>query len=264
MGYFYNQSDEPNNGYKYNLPTFYNPNEELSDEPNNGYKYNLPTFYNPNEELSAGYGSAAPESTTGGGYAGYDYDVDQWNKRMDAQSAYETALRAQQGVSRGGSTGSQYGSAAQYAASQPMALQISSLPQLSLTKPQYQAWNTRGEQAEVQKAANPMVREGRRRLDQLMASLRGLDPTMQRLRSKDAMSGYGEGLSKSFGTANQIGSQRYANKLNYGNQQAASDAAIANQESLSNYITKMNAIKSNAALGEDAINRQKYRYTDYV
>ena len=243
MGYFYNQSDEPNNGYKYNLPT----------------------FYNPNEELSAGYGSAAPESTTGGGYAGYDYDVDQWNKRMDAQSAYETALRAQQGVSRGGSSGSRsYGSPAQYAASQPMALQISSLPQLSLTKPQYQAWNTRGEQAEVQKAANPMVREGRRRLDQLMASLRGLDPTMQRLRSKDAMSGYGEGLSKSFGTANQIGSQRYANKLNYGNQQAASDAAIANQESLSNYITKMNAIKSNAALGEDAINRQKYRYTDYV
>jgi hypothetical protein len=146
-----------------------------------------------------------------------------------------------------------------------MALQINSLPQLSLTKPQYQAWDTRGEQAEVQKAANPMVREGRRRLDQLMASLRGLDPTMQRLRSKDAMSGYGEGLSKSFGTANQIGSQRYANKLNYGNQQAASDAAIANQESLSNYITKMNAIKSNAALGEDAINRQnKYRYTDYV
>jgi len=199
-------------------------------------------------------------------YAGYGYDTDQWNKRMDAQSAYETALRAQQGVSRGGSSGSRsYGSPAQYAASQPMSLQISSLPQLSLTKPQYQAWNTRGEQAEVQKAANPMVREGRRRLDQLMASLRGLDPTMQRLRSKDAMSGYGEGLSKSFGTANQIGSQRYANKLNYGNQQAASDAAIANQESLSNYITKMNAIKSNAALGEDAINRQnKYRYTDYV
>lgn len=214
--------------------------------------------------------------SNGAGYAGLGYDNDQWNARMDKESAMFDTLRAQQDLQRsntryrlGGGTGTRqpstgsrsYETPAQYAVSQPLALQINSLPQLSLTRPQYQAWDTRGEQAEVQKAANPMVREERRRLDQFMALLRGLDPTMQRLRSKDAMSGYGEALSKSFGTANQIGSQRYANKLNYKNQQAASDTAIANQEALANYITKMNAIKYNAALGS---RQQKYRYTDYV
>jgi hypothetical protein len=259
MDYSYNQSDESNNGYKYNLPTFYNPIEKPFSGYGSGYFYDN----NPRALLGGGYPTEwlSLSTPTEGGYAGYGYDKDQWNNRMDAQSAYETALRTQQGVSRGGPTGSRYGSAANYAVSQPLALQISSLPQLSLTKPQYQAWDTRGEQTEVQKAANPMVREERRRLDQFMALLRGLDPTMQRLRSKDAMSGYGEALSKSFGTANQIGSQRYANKLNYKNQQAASDTAIANQEALANYTTKMNAIKSNAALGSQ---QQKYRYTDYV
>jgi len=251
MGYFYDIPNQENNGM---------------NGYGNGYFYgNNPVALPGGDWTTEQSPSTTQEGTTGEGYAGYGYDRDQWNKRMDAQSAYESALRAQQGGSRGGSTGSRYGSAAQYAASQPMALQISSLPQLSLTKPQYQAWDARGEQAEVQKTANPMVREGRRRLDQLMASLRGLDPTMQRLRSKDLMSGYGEALSKSFGTANQIGSQRYANKLNYGNQQAASDAAIANQQGMADYTTKMNAIKYNAALGEDVANRgQKYRYTDYV
>ena len=199
------------------------------------------------------------------GYAGLGYDIDQWNKRMDAQSAAEDALRLKTQYS-GGSRPStiSYGSPAQYAASQPMALQINSLPKLSLTAPQYKPWDASAEQAEVYKAASPMIRENRRNADALRAALSGLDPTMRRLQQKDIIQGYGDALSKTYGTANQIGGQRYINKLNYDNQQAAQDAQIANQMSLADYAQKMNAIGYNAGLGEDANNRRKYRYTDYV
>jgi len=197
------------------------------------------------------------------GYAGLDYDIEQWNKRMDAKSAAEDALRLRTQYS-GGSRPSaiSYGSPAQYASRQ-MALQINSLPKLSLTTPQYKAWSDAEEQAEVYKAASPMIRENRRSMDALRASLSGLDPTMRRLQQKDIMQNYGDALSKTYGTANQIGGQRYVNKLNYDNQKAAQDAQIANQMSLADYAQKMNAIGYNAGLGEDANNRRKYRYTDY-
>lgn len=222
-------------------------------------------YSNPIEDWTSPSGGTALAGFEGGGagYAGYGYDVDQWNKRMDAQSAYEAAQRAQN-TYRGGSTGSRsYGSPAQYAASQPMALQINSLPKLSLTTPQYKPWDASAEQAEVYKAASPMIRENRRKMDALRASLSGLDPTMRRLQQKDIMAGYGDALSKTFGTANQVGGQRYVNKLNYDNQQAAQSAQIANQESLADYTQKLNAIQYNAKLGQDANNQQKYRYTDY-
>ena len=222
-------------------------------------------YSNPIEDWTSPSGGTALAGFEGGGagYAGYGYDVDQWNKRMDAQSAYEAAQRAQN-TYRGGSTGSRsYGSPAQYAASQPMALQINSLPKLSLTTPQYKPWDASAEQAEVYKAASPMIRENRRKMDALRASLSGLDPTMRRLQQKDIMQGYGDALSKTFGTANQVGGQRYVNKLNYDNQQAAQSAQIANQESLADYTQKLNAIQYNAKLGQDANNQQKYRYTDY-
>ena len=223
-------------------------------------------YSNPIEDWTSPSGGTALAGFEGGGagYAGYGYDVDQWNKRMDAQSAYEAAQRAQN-TYRGGSTGSRsYGSPAQYAASQPMALQINSLPKLSLTTPQYKPWDASAEQAEVYKAASPMIRDSRRNMDALRASLSGLDPTMRRLQQKDIMQGYGDALSKTFGTANQVGGQRYVNKLNYDNQQAAQSAQIANQESLADYTQKLNAIQYNAKLGQDANNQQKYRYADYV
>jgi len=202
---------------------------------------------------------------TPSGYAGLDYDKEQWNKYMDAKSAAEDALRLKTQYS-GGSRPStiSYGSPAQYAASQPMALQINSLPKLSLTTPQYKPWDASAEQAEVYKAASPMIRENRRNADALRAALSGLDPTMRRLQQKDIMQGYGDALSKTYGTANQIGGQRYINKLNYDNQQAAQNAQIANQQSIADYTQKMNAIDYNARLGEQARTQQKYRYTDYV
>ena len=222
-------------------------------------------YSNPIEDWTSPSGGTALAGFEGGGagYAGYDYDVDQWNKRMDAQSAADTALRAQQGVSRGSTGSRSYGTPAQYAASQPMALQINSLPKLSLTTPQYKPWDNAGEQSEVQKAASPMVRENRRRLDALMASLGGLDPTMRRLQQKDLMSGYGDALSKTYGTANQVGGQRYVNKLNYDNQQSAQNAQIANQQSVVDYTQKMNAIDYNLKQGQQGQSLPKYRYTDY-
>ena len=222
-------------------------------------------YSNPIEDWTSPSGGTALAGFEGGGagYAGYGYDVDQWNKRMDAQSAYEAAQRAQN-TYRGGSTGSRsYGSPAQYAASQPMALQINSLPKLSLTTPQYKPWDASAEQAEVYKAASPMIRENRRKMDALRASLSGLDPTMRRLQQKDIMQGYGDALSKTFGTANQVGGQRYVNKLNYDNQQAAQSAQIANQESLADYTQKLNAIDYNLKQGQQGQNLPKYRYTDY-
>ena len=69
--------------------------------------------------------------------------------------------------------------------------------------------------------------------------------------------------SKAFGTANQIGGQRYINKLNYDNQQAAQNAQIANQQAIADHTQKINAIKYNAGLGEQGRNQPKYRYTDY-
>lgn len=214
----------------------------------------------------------------GAGYAGLGYDNDQWNARMDKESAMFDTLRAQQDLQRsntryglGGGTGTRqpstgsrsYETPAQYAASQPMALQIDSLPKLSLTTPQYKQWNSAEEQSEVYKAASPMIRENRRRMDALRASLSGLDPTMRRLQQKDIMQGYGDALSKTFGTANQIGGQRYINKLNYDNQQAAQNAQIANQQAIADYTQKMNAIDYNLKLGRQGQSLQKYRYTDY-
>ena len=100
-------------------------------------------------------------------------------------------------------------------------------------------------------------------MDALRASLSGLDPTMRRLQQKDIMQGYGDALSKTFGTANQVGGQRYINKLNYDNQQSAQNAQIANQESLADYTQKMNAIDYNLKQGQQGQNLPKYRYTDY-
>ena len=223
-------------------------------------------YSNPIEDWTSPSGGTALAGFEGGGagYAGYGYDVDQWNKRMDAQSSADTALRAQQGGSRGGSTGSRsYGSPAQYAASQPMALQINSLPKLSMTTPQYKQWNSAEEQSEVYKAASPMLRDKNREVASLIASLNGLDPTARLRGIKEIIQRGGDMTSKAFGTANQVGGQRYINKLNYDNQQAAQSAQIANQESLADYTQKLNAIQYNAKLGQDANNQQKYRYADY-
>lgn len=198
------------------------------------------------------------------GYAGYDYDTEQWNARMDAKSAAEDALRLRTQYS-GGSRPSaiSYGSPDQYASRQ-MALQINSLPELSLTTPAYQTWNDTEEQAEVNKAANPMLRDARRNLQMKLASISGYDPALRRIMSKDAEQGMGDVYSKIIGSANQIGSQRYTNKLNLQNQQAAQTADIQNRISAADYAKKMGAIQYNAGLGEDATNRLKYRYTDYV
>ena len=152
------------------------------------------------------------------GYAGLGYDIDQWNKRMDAQSAAEDALRLKAQYS-GGSRPStiSYGSPAQYAASQPMALQINSPPKLSLTAPQYKPWDASAEQSEVYKAVAPMLRDKNREVASLIASVNGLDPTARLRAIKDIIQRGGDMTSKAFGTANQIGGQRYINKLNYSN-----------------------------------------------
>ena len=203
------------------------------------------------------------------GYAGLDYDIEQWNKRMDAKSAAEDALRLRTQYSGGSrpsaiSYGSpSYGSPAQYASRQ-MALQINSLPQLSLTAPQYEQWDNRARQAEVQKVANPMVREVNDTTNDIIARLNALNPTERKYGIKQALQAKSGGVSKAFGTANQIGSQQYANILNYKNQQTAQDAEIANRMAAADYAKKMSAIGYNAGLGQEANNRQKYRYTDYV
>ena len=198
------------------------------------------------------------------GYAGLDYDIEQWNKRMDAKSAAEDALRLRTQYS-GGSRPSaiSYGSPAQYASRQ-MALQINSLPQLSLTAPQYEQWDNRARQAEVQKVANPMVREVNDTTNDIIARLNALNPTERKYGIKQALQAKSGGVSKAFGTANQIGSQQYANILNYKNQQTAQDAEIANRMAAADYAKKMIAIGYNAGLGQEANNQQKYRYTDYV
>lgn len=255
------QEDDGMNGYGGNGLSFYT-----------GASTTLPSGYYGDPVALPGGGwtteqtnptTPARNERTQGLYAGYGYDVDQWNKRMDAQSAAEDAIRMQQNY-RGGSTGSRsYGTPAQYAASQPMALQINSLPKLSLTTPQYKPWDASAEQSEVYKAASPMIRENRRRMDALRASLGGLDPTMRRLQQKDIMQGYGDALSKTFGTANQIGGQRYINKLNYDNQQAAQNAQIANQQAIADHTQKMSAIDYNLKLGQQGQSLPKYRYTDY-
>ncbi|MFA5457308.1 MAG: hypothetical protein WC261_06725 [Synergistaceae bacterium] len=209
--------------------------------------------------------SSGSVDSGGAGYAGYDYDVDQWNKRMDAQSAAEAALRLQKQYSGGSrsSATSSYSSPAQYASRQ-MALQINSLPQLSLTAPQYEQWDNRARQAEVQKVANPMVREVNDTTNDIIARLNALNPTERKYGIKQALQAKSGGVSKAFGTANQIGSQQYANILNYKNQQTAQDADIANRMAAADYAKKMSAIGYNAGLGQEANNQQKYRYTDYV
>jgi len=238
-------------------------------------------YSNPIEDWTSPSGGTALAGFEGGGagYAGLGYDNDQWNARMDKESAMFDTLRAQQDLQRsntryglGGGTGTRqpstgsrsYETPAQYAASQPMALQIDSLPKLSLTTPQYKPWNSAEEQSEVYKAASPMIRENRRRMDALRASLSGLDPTMRRLQQKDIMQGYGDSLSKTFGTANQIGGQRYINKLNYDNQQAAQNAQIANQQAIADHTQKMSAIDYNLKLGQQGQRLPKYQYTDYL
>jgi len=145
-----------------------------------------------------------------------------------------------------------------------MALQINSLPQLSLTAPQYEQWDNRARQAEVQKVANPMVREVNDTTNDIIARLNALNPTERKYGIKQALQAKSGGVSKAFGTANQIGSQQYANILNYKNQQTAQDAEIANRMAAADYAKKMSAIGYNAGLGQEANNRQKYRYTDYV
>ncbi len=215
-------------------------------------------YSNPIEDWTSPTGGTALAGFEGGGlgYAGYDSDVAAWNKRMDANSAASSSSKQQP---TGGSRS--YGSPAAYATSQKMALDINSLPTLSLTTPQFKEWDNRAEQSEVQKAVNPMVRENRRKLDALIASYSGMDATARLRGVKQAMQGLGDDNSKSFSVANQIGGQKYANKLNYDNQQIASDAQIANQMSSSDYAQKMAAIYRNADLGQDA---DRYRYTDYV
>lgn len=256
------QEDDGMNGYGGNGLSFYT-----------GASTTLPSGYYGDPVALPGGGwtteqtnptTPARNERTQGLYAGYGYDVDQWNKRMDAQSAADTALRAQQGYNRGGSTGSRsYGTPAQYAASQPMALQINSLPKLSLTTPQYKPWDASAEQSEVYKAVAPMLRDKNREVASLIASVNGLEPTARLRAIKDIIQRGGDMTSKAFGTANQIGGQRYINKLNYDNQQAAQNAQIANQQAIADHTQKMSAIDYNLKLGQQGQSLPKYRYTDY-
>lgn len=205
--------------------------------------------------------SVANNTGSGGGYAGLGSDIEQWNKRMDEQSALESALRLKQQYS-GSSTPTRsgsYGTPAQYA--QQMALDIKSLPGLSLVAPDYQKWNDAEEQAEVNKAANPMLRDARRNLQMKRASISGYDPALRRIMGKDAEQGMSDVYSKIIGSANQIGGQRYTNKLNLQNQQAVQTADIQNRMNAAEYAKKMGAIERNANLPRNA---DIYRYTDYV
>jgi hypothetical protein len=263
------QEDDGMNGYGGKGLSYYTGSTTSIPSSYYGYGGNGLSYYTGSTtSIPSSYYNTGQTATPWEGdemYAGYGYDSDQNAKKMAAESAADADLKRAIKFKLAGKTygGGSYGTPAQYAASQPMALQINSLPKLSLTTPQYKQWNSAEEQSEVYKAASPMIRENRRRMDALMASLSGLDPTMRRLQQKDIMQGYGDALSKTFGTANQIGGQRYINKLNYDNQQAAQNAQIANQQAIADHTQKMSAIEYNLKLGQQGQRLPKYIYTDY-
>lgn len=154
-----------------------------------------------------------PASETDG-YYGLSESNEIWNRRMDKESDAFYADRSggstYAGKSKGTSSSSRtVGGGTRGATSAANYTQIGALPELTYDKFTAPARDENRLSALRMKASGAGLRDLRRQTQSMVAGASGLDPTMRRMTLKDALMGYGSGVSKVMSQADQIAQRQY-------------------------------------------------------
>jgi hypothetical protein len=187
---------------------YYNEmNDEISEE-----EFNSPQYHEPADTT---------DYSTTDGYYGLSESNEIWNRKMDKESdafysgrndgnTYSGLSKTAKGTSGSRTVGGGTRSATSGAGyTQIGYTQIGALPELTydkFTSPERD--ENRVSQLRM-KASGAGLRELRRQTQSTIASASGLDPTMRRMTLKDALMGYGSGVSKVMSQADQIAQRQY-------------------------------------------------------
>jgi hypothetical protein len=239
MGYFYDIPNQENNEYKYDLPTFYNPDGVQAaeyDDPSAGYKYDLPTFYDPDSEQTT-----EPSS-------GFYVNSRPVDEEKSAGRSLGSATRAARAASGGTDrNNSDYWT-------------IGKLP-----TPEYGTFTAPARDpnrigALRAKASGAGLRDLRRQTQQAIQGTSGMDATMRRMTLKDALMGYGSGVSKIMGQADRIAQSQYEQE--YGDKYRESMLNYTTGISKANmeYQAELQKLVRNAGLGAN-LNMNVLNYT---
>lgn len=178
--------------------------------------------YEPDNGLYKNYSGAELEypSNTGysttDGYYGLAESNEIWNRKMDKESDAFYADRAGGNTYAGtsktakGTSGSRtVGGGTRGATSAANYTQIGALPELTYDKFTAPERDENRVSNLRMKASGAGLRELRRQTQMTVQSASGLDPTMRRMTLKDALMGYGSGVSKVMGQADQTAQRQY-------------------------------------------------------
>lgn len=186
---------------------YYNEmNDEISEEEFNSPQYHEPAdtaeSYSPSNSF---INNAVVFKSSNG-----------WNDRMDKESdafyagrndgnTYAGLSKTAKGTS--GNTRTVAGT--QGATYQPSYAKVGTLPTLNYGTFTAPARDENRLSALRMKASGAGLRELRRQTQSIVAGASGLDPTMRRMTLKDALMGYGSGVSKVMGQADQSAQRQY-------------------------------------------------------
>jgi hypothetical protein len=182
---------------------YYNEmNDEISEA-----EFNSPQYHEPAD--TTGYSSTD-------GYYGLAESNEIWNRRMDKESdafyAGRNSDNTYSGLSKTakGTSGSRtVGGGTRSTTSVAGYTQIGALPELTYDKFTAPERDENRLSALRMKASGAGLRELRRQTQSIVAGASGLDPTMRRMTLKDALMGYGSGVSKVMSQADQVARRQY-------------------------------------------------------
>lgn len=153
--------------------------------------------------------------STTDGYYGLAESNEIWNRRMDKESdafyanRNGTSLAGTTRTAKGTSGSRTVGGGTRGTTSAANYTQIGALPELTYDKFAAPERDERRLSNLRMKASGAGLRELRRQTQMTVQSASGLDPTMRRMTLKDALMGYGSGVSKVMGQADQTAQRQY-------------------------------------------------------
>lgn len=234
----------------------YIPGTEYADRiPVDNYN-NISTGYSEN-----GYSGGGVSK----GYIGWAEDNEKWNRDFDKRREAELGIGTTGTTGTRGTTQKSKGvSSSSYAYGEPIApYTLGKLPTLEYEKFNAPVRDERRIGSLRTRATSPGIRELRRGTQMNIQGTSGLDPAMRRLTLKDALQGYGSGLSKIMSTGDQIARRQYEDEYSDLYNESVMNYKTGIEKSTAEYNARLKRLLYNAQnpqAGQRIISDTDYDY----
>ena len=192
------------------------------------------------------------------GYYGLAEDNEKWNREFDQRRALETV-----GVSKGVRSNTRASSGQSTYGEKIAPYTIGKLPTLEYEKFNAPVRDERRIGSLRTRATSPGIRELRRGTQMNIQGTSGLDPAMRRLTLKDALQGYGSGLSKIMSTGDQIARRQYEDEYSDLYNESVMNYKTGIEKSTAEYNARLKRLLYNAQnpqAGQRIISDTDYDY----